>query len=137
MSDKTQAVRNILKAWANCDVELLLEQFAEGARFENVPMDPIVGKDAIRASALAFMEQLESAPWELISFAQTPDGKVLTERDDIFIFKGGRRLSAPVMGVFHVNDENKITLWRDYFDLASWNLQMGLDPDFGRATPAA
>jgi limonene-1,2-epoxide hydrolase len=136
MVDKTQPVRNVLKAWNDCDIALLMEQFEDGARFENVPMNPIVGKDAIRASALAFMEQIESAPWELISIQQTPDGKVLTERDDIFILKGGRRVSVPVMGVFHVNDANRITLWRDYFDLASWNLQMGLDPDFGRATSA-
>lgn len=53
--------------WATCDVALLMEQVAKGARFENVPMDPISGKAAIRASALGFMEQIESAPRILIS----------------------------------------------------------------------
>jgi len=55
---------------------------------------------------------------------------VLTERLDIFQLKDGRTVYAPSMGAWVVNDEGKISRWRDYFDLASWNRQMGVAPDF-------
>ena len=60
------------------------------------------------------------------------DGTVLTERSDIFILNDGRRTECRVMGAFTVNDDNLIVHWRDYFDLADWNRQLGADPDFGR-----
>jgi len=74
--------------------------------------------------------------WEYLSdFRSTNDwdpGTVLTERVDIFDLKEGRRVAIRVMGAFEVNEQNLITHWRDYFDLADWNRQMRLDPDFAR-----
>ena len=43
------------------------------------------------------------------------EGIVMTERVDHFTY--GRRVAAPVMGVFEVA-EDKITTWRDYFDMS-------------------
>ena len=36
---------------------------------------------------------------------------------------GGKHVELPVMGVFVVKD-GKISLWRDYFDLASYTSQL-------------
>jgi limonene-1,2-epoxide hydrolase len=47
---------------------------------------------------------------------------VLTERIDEFSV-GGRRVSLPVMGSFQVVDE-RIKVWRDYFDLAMYRKQL-------------
>jgi len=136
MVDKTLPVRNMIEAWAKLDMHLMMEQFAEDAIFENVPMEIIVGKAAIQAANGAFMRLIEAAPWEVRNICVTSSGTVMTERQDIFDLKQGRRVSIRVMGAFEVNDENKISQWRDYFDLADWNRQMGMDPDYGRRRPS-
>ena len=130
--DKTTPVRNLIRSWALRDLDLMMAQFSDAAVFENVPMDLIIGKAAIRAANASFMDLIEAAPWELRNITVTEGGAVMTERVDIFFLKDGRRVAIPVMGAFEVNDDNLITHWRDYFDLADWNRQMRLDPDFGR-----
>lgn len=129
--DRTIPVRNVIKAWETGDIELMMEQLADDAVFENVPMDPIVGKEAIRAANAAHLAQCDQAPWKVFNIAVNEETKtVLTERLDIFQLKDGRTVYAPSMGAWVVNDEGKISRWRDYFDLASWNRQMGVAPDF-------
>jgi limonene-1,2-epoxide hydrolase len=47
---------------------------------------------------------------------------VLTERVDAFVIDG-REVRLLLMGVFNVHND-KITVWRDYFDLASYQRQL-------------
>ena len=131
--DKTIAVRNVIAAWEKLDIDLMMDQLTDDAVFENVPMDPIVGKEAIRAANSAFMALCQAAPWKVLNIAVSEaTGTVLTERLDMFVLKDGRTVYAPSMGAWTVNDDNKITRWRDYFDLASWNRKMGADPDLAK-----
>jgi len=137
MTDKTQPVRAMIAAWAALDIDTMMAQFADDAVFENVPMELIVGKAAIRAANAAFMALINAAPWEVREIGVLPSGTVMTEREDIFNLKDGRRVSIRVMGAFEVNEQNRITQWRDYFDLADWNRQMDMDPDTGRRPSAS
>jgi limonene-1,2-epoxide hydrolase len=130
--DKTIPVRNLINAWVKLDLESLLAQLAEDAVFENIPMEPIVGKPAIRRALAAFVVNCTASPWELKNIAVSARGTVLTERNDIFVLRDGRRVNCPVMGAFDVNEQGLITHWRDYFDLGDWNRMMKMDPDFGR-----
>ena len=132
MTDKTQPVRAMIAAWAALDIDRMMEQFADDAVFENVPMEVIVGKEAIRAANGAFLGLVEAAPWDIREIGVLPSGTVVTEREDVFDLKDGRRVSIRVMGAFEVDEGNRITQWRDYFDLADWNRQMNMDTDFGR-----
>ena len=130
--DKTIPVRNLINAWVKLDLESLLAQLAEDAVFENIPMEPIVGKPAIRRALEAFVVNCTASPWELKHIAVSARGTVLTERNDIFVLQDGRRVNCPVMGAFDVNEQGLITHWRDYFDLGDWNRMMNMDPDFAR-----
>jgi limonene-1,2-epoxide hydrolase len=47
----------------------------------------------------------------------------MNERVDHFVM-GEKKLSLPVAGVFEVQN-GKISAWRDYFDLDTFNKQMG------------
>jgi len=130
MIDRTIPVWNVIKAWETGDLDMMMDQLTDDAVFENVPMDPIVGKAAIRAANGAHLAMCDRAPWKVFNIAVNEETKtVLTERLDVFVLKDGRTVYAPSMGAWVVNDESKITLWRDYFDLASWNRQMGVAPD--------
>jgi limonene-1,2-epoxide hydrolase len=48
---------------------------------------------------------------------------VFNERIDRFRIGDGW-LELPLAGVFEVDDDGLITLWRDYFDLASYQRQL-------------
>ncbi|MEM9879804.1 MAG: limonene-1,2-epoxide hydrolase family protein, partial [Pseudomonadota bacterium] len=48
---------------------------------------------------------------------------VMTERIDRFALASGAHIELPVMGIFEVEGD-KITAWRDYFDLAQFSAQM-------------
>jgi len=48
---------------------------------------------------------------------------VMNERNDRFEVNGGW-IDLPVAGIFEVNDDGLITLWRDYFDLPTLMNQM-------------
>ena len=50
---------------------------------------------------------------------------VLTERIDSFFFPGNTHRPARSSGTFEVNDDGKITHWRDYFDMNQFLSQMG------------
>ncbi len=56
---------------------------------------------------------------------QIEDGPtVMNERVDRFWLPGGKKIELRVAGVFEVRD-GKASLWRDYFDVADFNRQMG------------
>ncbi len=86
--------------------------------YDNVPVGPVVGPEGIR-DVVAMME----AGIDEIRFdvhRQVADGNVvLNARTDRFRI-GERWLDLPVAGWFEVDDEGRITLWRDYFDLATY-----------------
>jgi limonene-1,2-epoxide hydrolase len=47
----------------------------------------------------------------------------MNERVDSFVM-GPKKIELPVAGVFEIQN-GKISAWRDYFDLASFQKQMG------------
>jgi limonene-1,2-epoxide hydrolase len=49
---------------------------------------------------------------------------VMTERVDAFKLPH-KSFELPVMGIFEVRDDGKISAWRDYFDLNQFTRRMG------------
>ncbi|MEM7285480.1 MAG: limonene-1,2-epoxide hydrolase family protein [Actinomycetota bacterium] len=99
------------------DIEGAVALCAEDVEYDNVPM----GKNMGRAAVLEFLMPMVAGVDEVqfIVHRQTATGNVvMNERTDRFS-KGGVSADIPVAGVFEVNDEGEITLWRDYFDMGS------------------
>lgn len=110
------------RAWEDVDLDTLGSYFVDDATYHNMPMDPIVGREAIMAVVGAFTAGSERIEFEIISIAA--DGNVvLTERVDRF-FRSDRTIVLPVMGTFEVVD-GRIAVWRDYFDLNQYLQQLG------------
>jgi len=103
------------------DLDLLLEFLSDDCVYHNIPMDPVVGHEAIRGFLEGFTGGLTSLRFEMLNVASDGD-VVLTERVDHFV-SPERTISLPVMGTFEVQD-GKITAWRDYFDLNQFMSQM-------------
>ena len=103
------------------DAQQLAGYFTEDAVYHNMPMEPAVGIEAV-TEALAGVSQLTSKGWEVVHQAAAGD-VVLNERVDRFVI-GDKEVAVLVCGVFELRD-GKIARWRDYFDLASFQAQMG------------
>jgi limonene-1,2-epoxide hydrolase len=94
---------------------------AEHGVYHNIPVDPVVGPDAIRATLASFTTRVEAIEFRIASIA-ADGGTVLTERIDVFRLPG-KEISLPVMGTFEVVDR-KIAAWRDYCDMNQYTSQL-------------
>jgi limonene-1,2-epoxide hydrolase len=116
-----ELVQRFCGLWGAGDLDGIMGCFAPDAVYHNIPMDPIDGVDAIRATIEGFMAMVERIEFRVLHIAAAGDA-VLTERVDAFITPE-RTIELPVMGTFEVAD-GRITAWRDYFDLNQFMTQM-------------
>lgn len=100
----------------------IMAWFTPDSVFHNMPMEAATGLDAIWEVFSMVHDGAEQVDWQVHALAETPDGKVLTERTDRYRING-RWAEFPVMGIFELND-GKILRWRDYFDLAQCGAQL-------------
>ena len=122
MAGSEQVVREFCDAWSESDLERIMGFFADDAVYHNIPMEPVVGTDAIRTFIEGFTAMVERIEFEIRHLAVNGD-VVLTERVDTFVRSEGS-VGLPVMGTFELAD-GKITAWRDYFDLAQVTAAFG------------
>lgn len=119
-----QIVRDFLAAWPRRNLDELVAPFAPHAVYHNVPVAPVEGIEAIRATFAGFLETMPSIALDLVEIAAN-GSMVLTERVDRFVMPNGHAFELPVAGVFQVRD-GKIVSFRDYFDLATFERGSGL-----------
>ena len=123
MASNADRVRDFIAAWEARDVDGILSRMAPDATYLNVGLSEAKGHDAIRAVVAPFLATASAVQWTITHLAETGDGVVLTERLDVFVM-GDKTLSVPVMGAFEFSGD-KISAWRDYFDLPGFRAQLG------------
>jgi limonene-1,2-epoxide hydrolase len=121
----TAFVAAFVDAWPRLDAEALASFFAEDAVYENGPLEPVHGRDAICATLREFMAMGGEVDVEMRHMV-AEGAVVMTERVDFFATEG-RKVSLPVMGIFEVRD-GVICAWRDYFDLSLFTSQLDFGP---------
>ncbi len=115
--DADRIVREFCAAWGRGDIEAIIDAFTDDAVYHNIPMEPCVGKAAIRAFVEGFLGTTAGAV-EFDIRHQLVSGKVvMNERVDTLKMASGE-VALPVCGVFELTDDGKISGWRDYFDMA-------------------
>jgi limonene-1,2-epoxide hydrolase len=120
----TEVVQTFVEHFNQNRIADALDMLAEDVLYHNIPMEPITGREAVRAFNDDFgLGTRIRTNWELLAIAQSGD-VVLTERTDEFFSADGRRIAIPVMGSFRVRD-GFIAEWRDYFDLGDLTTQLG------------
>ena len=122
MSDVIDLIRRFCDAWAEgASVDEIVDYFTDDAIYHNIPVDPAVGKEAIKATFAMFTTGVDRIEFRLLNIAADGD-TVLTERTDVFVLPNVT-IELPVMGTFEVRD-GKIAKWRDYFDLNQYMTQL-------------
>jgi len=122
MNDPGEVVAAFIAAVEAKDVDAAIELLADDVSYENVPMSPIAGKEAVRATLGAFLGAATQVEWP-ISRQVVAGNAVINERLDRFQIGDGW-LELPVAGFFEVDEHGLITLWRDYFDMSSYTGQL-------------
>lgn len=108
-------------AWAEGDTDAVLAFFADDAVYHNIPVDPMVGHDQIRAMIDGFTTGLTVVEFRVLRMLA--DGPtVMTERVDIFRKDDGGLVELPVMGILEWEGD-KLANWREYFDLNQFMTQ--------------
>lgn len=117
-------VTEFIHAIEQKDVETAVTFAAEDISYENMPMAPIVGHKGLAATLDAFLAPAATVDWQILE--QWEVGRtVINERLDRFEIGTGW-LELPIAGVFEIDASNKISLWRDYFDLGSYTRQLSV-----------
>jgi limonene-1,2-epoxide hydrolase len=99
------------------DLEAAFALLADDIEYDNVPIGKNHGIESVKNVLGPFVGMCQEVAWIIHEQAERGD-TVLNERTDRFVING-KTLDLPVAGVFKVAD-GKITLWRDYFDDATF-----------------
>ena len=98
------------------DLDGACELVTADIEYDNVPIGKNHGPDELKAVFGGLTGGVDSI--EFITVREAATGNiVMNERIDRFHTKAGP-IDVLVAGVFEVNADGKISLWRDYFDMA-------------------
>jgi len=114
-AENEKIVTDFCQAWSRMKLDEILGFMTEDAVYHNIPMQPARGKAAIRAVIEGFLKMSEAIEFKIMHTASAGN-VVMNERVDSFVYKGGKKGSVPVVGVFEVSG-GRISAWRDYFDM--------------------
>jgi limonene-1,2-epoxide hydrolase len=104
-------VADFLRSWESMSAQSHAEWFAEDGVFDDVPIGVHAGRDAIREGA----QQYPPTTCDVLRMVSDGD-LVVVERIDRFEY-GGKPFALRVVGMFEVDDDGKIAVQRDYYDM--------------------
>lgn len=122
MSDAIDLIQRFCDEFAKgSSVDEIVAYFTDDAVYHNIPVEPAVGPEAIKAVFAMFTTGVERMEFKVRNIVGAGN-VVLTERVDVFVLPNVT-IELPVMGTFEVRD-GKIAAWRDYFDLNQYMSQL-------------
>ena len=121
MNEPGDVVAAFIAAIEAKDLDTAIGLVIDDVSYENVPIAPIVGKGAMRATLEGFLAPAGRVEWPVAR--QVVSGNVvINERLDRFQIGTGW-LELPIAGFFEVTDDGLIRVWRDYFDMSTYTRQ--------------
>lgn len=111
-----ETVQAFFRALERSDVDAAIAMCSDDIVYQNVPFPADRGKAAVLRTLAGFGKVVDRFEVHVHNIASNGH-VVLTERTDV-LAKGRYEIAPWVCGTFEVHD-GKITLWRDYFDLAT------------------
>jgi limonene-1,2-epoxide hydrolase len=122
MSDAIDLIQRFCGEFGKgASIDEIVAYFTDDAIYHNIPVDPVVGPEAIKGVFAMFTTGVERMEFRVLNIVGEGN-VVLTERVDVFVLPNVT-IELPVMGAFEVRD-GKIAKWRDYFDLNQYMTQL-------------
>jgi len=117
-NDPEQIIRDFCAAFANLDPDEVTGYFGSDHTYHNMPGPPAVGGAAVRATVEGFLGRWSKTDRQVLNIAVNGN-VVFAERLDV-TDEGDKHVDLPCNGVSELDDDGKITVWRDYFDAATY-----------------
>ena len=117
-----QVVVDFFNAFGRLDLEEALSYLTEDCLHDDKPVGLHEGKAAIREFFAPQMGDLESFRAEMKD-SMTVGNLVMNVRVDYGGLKNGKTAAIPIMAAFEIR-EGKIAVWRDYYDMATFQKQV-------------
>lgn len=114
--NKLDVMQACLDAINANDKDRIMSFFTEQSVFDNVPMGPVTGRSGIWEVFAQVHDIATEVNWEIHRLEQAPSGTIYSERTDRYKLNGNWA-EFRCAGIHEIDDDGKITLWRDYFDL--------------------
>ncbi|MGC6512444.1 MAG: nuclear transport factor 2 family protein [Parvibaculales bacterium] len=118
----TDLALQFIAHWENKDLEAILDAMTNTCFYHNIPLPACTGKDDISAFIAPVLDMSEQVEWEVHHISENAEGFVMTERTDKFLING-YWVCLPVMGSMKF-ENGLLSVWRDYFDLATFESEM-------------
>lgn len=130
-NDALAVVNRFIAAIERRDIDAAVPLLANDCEYDNVPMGAVHGPDAVRDILGPMLAGCTEVEWPVLR--ESASGNVVfNERLDRFLMPHGW-VEVPVNGVWEVV-EGRITLWRDYFDEATYRNQLPSNPSTANAS---
>ena len=117
-----ETVDEFIRRVVAVDLDGAAELVSDDLEYDNVPIGKNIGRDAFVKFLGAMTKGVDELVFETHRQACTGN-VVMNERTDKFRI-GDARVALPVAGVFELDGGGRITLWRDYFDVGTYQKQM-------------
>jgi limonene-1,2-epoxide hydrolase len=106
-----------MNTWPRGDLDEIAAFFSEEAVYTDGPRGEHRGAEAIKAEMASTLEMVPSTTADVKNLVSS--GRlVMVERVDIFEMVG-KTFEVDISGVFEVDDQGRISRWRDYYDMRS------------------
>ncbi len=114
---KISIVTACLDAFGRKDVDEAMVHIAPDIEWHyHVGTRPVIGRDNMRKVLTKLGQHQLDSKWRAVRWAETGD-TLLIEGVEDYLNPDDRRAQVPYMGAYGFDAGNRITGWRDYFDL--------------------
>jgi limonene-1,2-epoxide hydrolase len=120
-SQPIDVVRAFNAAMAKMDFDRAVAYVSDDCEYMNGPLGTVTGPEGIKAMLQPFFAAISENEW-IIKREAVNGHVVFMERLDRHLLATGW-IELPVTGVYEVRD-GRISVWHDYFDLATIQRQM-------------
>ena len=115
-----ETVNEFIRRIVALEIDSACEMVTDDVEYDNVPIGKNHGPEGIKGF-LGAMSGGSVTGMDFIVHREAATGNiVMNERTDRFVV-GDQTFDLLVAGIFEVTDDGKISLWRDYFDMAKVN----------------
>ncbi len=116
MFDPCKFILAFMENWEKADLEGAMACVSDDISFTpDLISEPVVGREKVRKLWGFYMKMMQEYRMDLCHVIGT-DKVVFLERVEHVLTPEAERLALPIVGVFELDDNNKIKVWRDYVE---------------------
>lgn len=112
----------VIKAFEARDIQSVSPLLSDDIRLEDVPIGAHVGKPAVIEKISDFFGKASSYQWE--KHRVVGEGNTVVVERTSRISLGGKAVTLPMLVILEFDDNGRLSLFKDYFDMKTLEQQL-------------